>query len=149
MDDNKDETVKLCKLCSEEIKKGAIICIHCNSFQDWRRFLTISNTTLALLIALITVISSTVPPFLRATERPHSRIKLQFLEADQWSIYFSASNLGNRKGTIKSVVIWVYYEGEQPKKRYTIVNAYPCRRSSHHSEDNIPPGRNEAVYSLG
>lgn len=50
-----------CRLCREEIKDGALKCIECGAFQDWRRYLSLSNTTLALIIALITTISAAGP----------------------------------------------------------------------------------------
>lgn len=51
----------VCKVCCESIQDGARKCIHCDSFQDWRRFLNMSGTVLALLVALITVSSTALP----------------------------------------------------------------------------------------
>lgn len=51
----------VCKVCRESIRAGAKKCINCDSFQDWRRFLNMSGTVLALLVALVTVSSAALP----------------------------------------------------------------------------------------
>jgi ribosomal protein L40E len=48
---------KSCKVCASEVPFAAIKCIKCNSYQDFRRYFEFSNSTIALLIALISVIS--------------------------------------------------------------------------------------------
>lgn len=53
--------IKQCKTCGEDIKSSAKKCIHCNSFQDLRRYLPISNTMIALIIALISVVAAVSP----------------------------------------------------------------------------------------
>lgn len=52
-----DEKLKSCRTCGEMIKSVAKKCPHCNSFQDWRRIMNVSNTFLALLVALLTIFS--------------------------------------------------------------------------------------------
>lgn len=47
---------KTCKICASEIPVGAIKCVKCGSFQNYRRYFDFGNTTIALLIALISVI---------------------------------------------------------------------------------------------
>lgn len=49
-----------CKQCGLPIPDNARLCHHCHSYQDWRGWLSISNTALALIIALITVVSTSV-----------------------------------------------------------------------------------------
>ena len=44
-----------CPVCKESIVKGAKICINCKSDLSWKRYLAVSNTTLALLTALLAV----------------------------------------------------------------------------------------------
>src|SRR5258706_15778244 len=50
--------VKPCPVCGEEIKVSARKCIHCSSELTWRKYLTFSSTTLALLTALVSVIAT-------------------------------------------------------------------------------------------
>lgn len=51
---------KLCILCASSIPISARKCVHCSSFQDWRRFIEIGNTSLALLIAFVTVLGALI-----------------------------------------------------------------------------------------
>ena len=48
---------KKCKICASEIPRAAIKCTKCGSYQNFRRYFEFSNSTLALLIALISVVS--------------------------------------------------------------------------------------------
>lgn len=52
-----DKELKGCIQCASEIPKGANKCLKCGSFQNFRRFFEFSNNVLALLIALVSVIS--------------------------------------------------------------------------------------------
>lgn len=53
MDDTPSK--RTCVICANEIPNLAQKCIHCGSYQNWRRHIDIGNTTSALLIALFTV----------------------------------------------------------------------------------------------
>jgi ribosomal protein L40E len=50
------ELKKLCKVCASEMPFAAIKCIKCGSYQGFRRYFEFSNSSIALLIALISVI---------------------------------------------------------------------------------------------
>lgn len=52
---------KTCRECSSKIPDSARKCTHCNAFQDWRRFLSVGNSSLSLVVALIAVLSIAVP----------------------------------------------------------------------------------------
>lgn len=47
---------KTCIVCANDIPTAAVKCTKCGSYQDFRRYFEFSNSTLALLIALISVI---------------------------------------------------------------------------------------------
>ena len=80
---------------------GARKCIHCDSFQDWRRHLNISSTVLALMIALISVISLSYPIFRELWISDDSEIHLNFIRVKSDStLQFLASNSGNRPGLV-------------------------------------------------
>jgi ribosomal protein L40E len=51
-----DQT-KNCKVCASEIPLAASKCVKCGSYQNYRRYFEFGNSTIALLIALISVIS--------------------------------------------------------------------------------------------
>lgn len=69
-----------CWACTEPIKSGQVKCIKCSSWQNWRRILSDSNTTLALLVALTALF-----PMLSES------VRTAFLA---WNPTFSASILG-------------------------------------------------------
>jgi len=54
---------KYCVVCYEQIDQRAHLCNECNNYQDWRRYLQFSQLTLALLVALASVVSSIVINF--------------------------------------------------------------------------------------
>ncbi len=62
---------KKCKVCASLIQKDAKKCLNCDSYQDFRRYLGASHTTLALLIALISVLTTTFPTI----EKLYSKFK--------------------------------------------------------------------------
>lgn len=50
-----------CCECKEPIEMGAKKCIHCNSYQNWRRYMPLSSDVLALLIALLSILTVGAP----------------------------------------------------------------------------------------
>ena len=44
-----------CKICLNDINFGAKKCTECGGFHDWRRFVDVGNTSISLVIALISV----------------------------------------------------------------------------------------------
>lgn len=68
---------KACLACGSSIPESASLCIHCETYQDWRRHISIGNSTLALIIALLALIGP-------ATERV-------------WSVYKDFKNENSKK----------------------------------------------------
>lgn len=77
---SENEGTVQCLECKEEIRLGASKCIHCESYQDIRRFLGVSLTFLSLLIALISVAGLVVTsvPKLRSS---HTEVEFRKLES--------------------------------------------------------------------
>lgn len=50
------------------LKKGALKCPSCGTFQDWRRFLTIGNASLGLVLAVISVTALALPAILELAD---------------------------------------------------------------------------------
>jgi hypothetical protein len=57
--------VKPCTQCRAIIPSDARICNECKSFQDWRGYLSVSSTMLALLVALVSVVTTAAPVIVR------------------------------------------------------------------------------------
>lgn len=98
-------TKKDCTSCGEPIKIAATVCIHCQSFQDWRRFFTLGTTVTSLLIALLSVTALTAPMIKRMITSEDSDISLAFASSRPHYTTFIATNQGNRAGTITDVTL--------------------------------------------
>jgi len=66
-----------CIVCRNEINDGAKKCIHCNEYQNYRRYLKFPQNILALLIALISV-TTVLIPILRNSNNPITEEKVSF-----------------------------------------------------------------------
>ncbi len=93
-----------CTMCCRQILKGARKCIHCDSYQDWRRFFFFSQATFVLLIAFITVASSTVPP-LYDWLTAKSDVQVELRQVYLYYFELSASNSGNRPGRLVNITM--------------------------------------------
>lgn len=91
---------QLCRGCKERISVGALICIHCHSYQNWRRHLQFSGTILALLVALISVGTAAIPVFRSAVAKDDSDLILSLFSSRDGEIHAIASNGGTRPGAI-------------------------------------------------
>ncbi|MEH0154504.1 hypothetical protein V6R21_10195 [Limibacter armeniacum] len=91
-----------CKICKEEIKQGAKKCNHCDSFQDYRRYVNTSTTFLSLMVALVTILSFGIPYVLKTLENPDSDIKMHLIGhnplTNEIDIY--CVNEGDRPGLV-------------------------------------------------
>lgn len=92
--------IKQCKTCGEDIKSTAKKCIHCDSFQELRRYLPFSNTMIALIIALVSVVAAVSPVLKKVFTEQDSNIIVRLQEVVWDSIHLIASNLGEKDGAI-------------------------------------------------
>jgi hypothetical protein len=90
------------------------MCIHCNSYQDWRGELTFSSTILSLLVALVSVTTAFVPMVLAALTSKNSSIASSFQSSDVTGVTVLAHNSGTRPGTIRNAIISVSDYGSAP-----------------------------------
>lgn len=113
-----------CRSCKESIKNGAKKCIHCDSYQNWRRFFDFSGIVLSLIIALISVLTVSIPIIKTTFEQNKSDVDFVFLEFKGDNIIKVASiNRGNRdavlKGASLEVIRGVSLEEIRTKKKLT------------------------------
>jgi hypothetical protein len=73
--DKQDKQETQCRYCKNIIEKGATICHHCSSHQDWKRFVNFSNIFLSLLIALLSVSALTIPTLKKSLWNMRSKVE--------------------------------------------------------------------------
>lgn len=78
-----------CPVCREDIRAGAQKCVKCSSdLRGWRRYISLGNTNLALLTALVSVVATAYPGLHRALMPGHAFVSV-FPFAVLWRNYDS------------------------------------------------------------
>lgn len=102
--ENSHPTTKLvpCRMCSTNIPDSAQKCVHCKSFQNWRRHLNFSSTVLSLLIALISVTATVGPNFIEwfVEKKPVLAVAVKRHTAEDFVI--GVVNSGNAIATLNT-----------------------------------------------
>jgi len=73
--------VRPCPVCGEPIKTSARKCVHCDSSLDWRKYVGLSSTTLAILTALVAVIGQSAPAVRSLWDVKDSKFHFTFMGA--------------------------------------------------------------------
>jgi hypothetical protein len=94
-------------MCAEPIKLNARKCVHCESYQDWFSNLGLSATILSLLVALLSVLSTTVPVLKDALTPKNSKLIFSVQGADDKYVSVLASNEGLRAGSVQAAGVHV------------------------------------------
>ncbi|WP_205837170.1 hypothetical protein [Neorhizobium sp. T25_13] len=89
---------KTCKQCCLPIPLEAKISTHCQSHQDWRGFFSISNTVLALLTALVSVLSIAIPNLYGLMHRPKSDMAAPMISMEGTTVRVLVNNRGDAAG---------------------------------------------------
>jgi hypothetical protein len=92
---------RLCSACRAVVPGGSHICPTCHASQGWRSFVSVSNTTLALLVALITVATPALNAGLPLLKSPGSDIDLVLESASPAEMTFVAKNSGRSGGVLR------------------------------------------------
>ncbi len=91
---------KLCSVCLESVPVLATKCRHCGSYQDWRGRISPANTALALLVALVSVVSMAVPIVKESMTRDNSELIVRYLDRADVTLPVLVSNKGSRPAVI-------------------------------------------------
>jgi hypothetical protein len=105
MADYSKPLMDLCKQCKNKIPSGARICSTCNSYQDWRSLIPFSNTALALLTALVSVVGIAAPALYKTVHKPRSEATLTMPSVDGTTLRIVAINRGDAPASI--IRAWV------------------------------------------
>jgi hypothetical protein len=89
-----------CRACLEPIPVGARKCSHCGNAQNWLAYFPITQSVLALLIALVSVVMASIPIIKTALETDDSQITFNYIDRPDTTIPVIASNKGKRPGVI-------------------------------------------------
>lgn len=116
MDKKENSTTTPCRVCKEEIKQGSNKCIHCGSFQDWRRYINFSNTVLALLVALASVLSWGIPAVKEALKADKSEIVFGLQKVSYDGITMLVSNIGTKSGGLSAATLEIDFHLDDFKK---------------------------------
>lgn len=104
---NEGESTKLvpCKRCRELIQRGASLCTHCKSYQDWRHWFSWSTPTLALLTALVSIVGLAGPRVYELVHVKRSDASLRFSSLDGTTLRVVADNQGDANASVQRA--WV------------------------------------------
>jgi hypothetical protein len=107
----------LCPDCRQPVQPGIRICPNCKAFQDWRRYVAIGQTNLALLVALFSVLTTLVTVTFPLLQPRGADIKflLESMSADTLTIL--ARNDGRSGGVVQLDSVNIAETGNQPELR--------------------------------
>jgi hypothetical protein len=104
-----------CRQCREPIRKGARICRECKSYQDWRGYLSVSTTVLALLIALISVATSAAPVVYHWLGMDRSRLIVRSPIQVWDKLQLTVTNRGEYTANLETAYLNIHLmRGEKP-----------------------------------
>jgi len=91
---------KECRVCAELIEGRALKCIHCDSYQDWRRHLGFGTTVLSLLIALVAVATPLIGAIEKFFHVSRAELRFSVQSAQAGVLTVLVTNDGERPGAI-------------------------------------------------
>ena len=118
-----------CSYCAEPISRSAKKCRHCDAFQGRWSFFNLSVPVLGLLVALVSVLSFSIPILQGAFHTPESDVRVSFQYFESGVAYVVASNAGQEPGSIGEVYLddgtasERYYLRAEPATRYVAAGA--------------------------
>ena len=137
MDNETQSPSSLCRECCKIIAAHAKLCGDCNSYQDWRRFFPFSGIVLAMLTALVSVLTVAVPTFSSFIHTPRSAITLENPSIDGTTFRIVAVNRGDSPGVLYKAKIQGEYLAGATKVRLR-----------NDDEAIIPPGTKQLVFDV-
>jgi hypothetical protein len=95
------EGTKACSVCREPINLKATKCIHCTSYQGFfGSVLGLGSTVFALLVALVTVVTTGGPPLIKSLEANDSSVSAAYGWQEHGTVGVSVVNLGRRAASV-------------------------------------------------
>ena len=104
---NNQPTTKPCRICGEDIKLAARKCVHCDSWQDWRRFFAVTPLVASLVATCISVAAIAIPIIVSAIRPPNSEFQVSFQADSPEELSILVANTGTRPGSLLRAVLIV------------------------------------------
>ena len=76
---NENLKTRQCATCKEMIYSDAAKCVHCGSFQNWRRHYNFSSSLLSMMVAFISVLTIFVSVVMNSTIKNDSDINVSII----------------------------------------------------------------------
>lgn len=89
-----------CPMCREPVDPKARLCRHCKSDLTWRRHISISSTTIAMITALIAVLGTVGPAAKRMFMPSDASISATLVGSDRNGVTMLLQNAGGKAGTV-------------------------------------------------
>lgn len=98
-----DTAIVRCRVCCEEIRVGAQVCVKCNSPQNWTLHLFRWKETLAAILALAPLYSAAISLHrLAVRDRPEPKIRAVVMSCDTVRIAVAVANVGSAAGVVRT-----------------------------------------------
>lgn len=93
-----------CSTCGEKISCEARKCIHCSTYQDWRRHLTFSTGLIALIASVLAGVGASYPVLREAWRIPDSNLRVSSTPLfEDGNVILLVTNSGVKPGVVDSV----------------------------------------------
>jgi hypothetical protein len=127
------------------VPSGARVCPNCKAFQDWRRFIAIGQTNLALLTAIISVATTFLTVAIPFFKQQGYRIELFLDNTSETQISVVARNTGNEGALLRLVMLRI---GNSDFNPFSFVGASNYFQADlDHDGVYIEPGKEEKLVA--
>lgn len=133
-----------CRICKERIRNDAIKCMHCGSFQNWRRHLGTSSAFLSVVVALISVMTVFVAVFSDSLVKDDSNInasvinwqRTYFNDRGRMSQVLVVETFVTNSGKKPGAVVGLSVKG-QDQEQFQYLRSGPLQHTNEYSHDEI------------
>jgi len=117
-----DET-KPCIVCHEAIRRGARLCIHCESAQDWTRHILRWTGVWTAVLALLPLWSGALALLEIAFPNHKAEVKFQPISCTKDAVILAVTNTGDRPGIISKSVLTMWVGNQITEAKFDLMPA--------------------------
>ena len=112
-----------CRECGQLVPYGARICPSCKTYQDWRRYISIGQSSLPLLVALISVLTTFFSIGLPLLRSHDADVKILYENSSGTQDMFFFRNDGRSGALVRILGVFVF----KHSKEAAIIQLYQKR----------------------